>query len=99
MSASVRSPSLIDEPVELSPYDPAWPRWFQQDAVQLRDCLEGEVVGIEHFGSTSVEGMLAKPIIDILVAPVHWPPHSGVFDRLESLGYDYFGEAGVTGRS
>ncbi len=98
MSASVCLPSAIDEPIELSPYDPVWSRWFRNDAHQLRDCLGPEVAGIEHFGSTSVEGMLAKPIIDILVAPARWPPQGAVLDRLESVGYEYFGEAGITGR-
>jgi len=55
--------------VEIVPYDPAWPGLFIIEAARLWDVLDPELVlGIEHFGSTAVPGLAAKPIVDILIA-------------------------------
>jgi len=58
----------MDE-VEIVNYDPRWPVLFDQEAEQLRAALDPSLmVGLEHFGSTAVPGLSAKPIIDILIA-------------------------------
>ena len=55
--------------VQLLPYDPAWPAQYAAEAARVLAVLPPAlVVGIEHFGSTAIPGMLAKPVIDILVA-------------------------------
>ena len=56
--------------VEVVPYDPAWPLLFEAEAKLLTRMLEREMVRIHHIGSTSVPGLPAKPIIDML-AEVH----------------------------
>jgi len=88
----------VDEPVEFADYDPRWPGWFQADAAEITRALGARLRGLEHFGSTSVPGLAAKPIIDILVAPVAWPLDAQDREALEGLGYEYLGEAGVPGR-
>src|SRR3984885_13412236 len=58
----------MDE-VEIINYDPRWPILFDQEAKRLRATLDPSlIVGLEHFGSTAVPGLSAKPIIDILIA-------------------------------
>lgn len=58
----------LHERVEIVPYDPAWPALFAEEAARLRAQLPAELIGrIEHFGSTAVPGLAAKPIIDMLV--------------------------------
>jgi GrpB-like predicted nucleotidyltransferase (UPF0157 family) len=58
----------MDE-VEIVEYDPRWPGLFDEEAKRLRAALDPSlIVGLEHFGSTSIPGLSAKPIIDILVA-------------------------------
>ena len=58
----------MDE-VEIVDYDPRWPSLFEQEAKRLRSVLDPSlIVGLEHFGSTSILGLSAKPIIDILIA-------------------------------
>jgi len=52
--------------VRVVPYDPAWPRQFLEEAERLRAVFGRELVDIHHIGSTSVPGLAAKPIIDIL---------------------------------
>lgn len=47
-------------------YNPNWPQAFEQEATLLRQALAGVLVEVHHIGSTSVPGLAAKPIIDIL---------------------------------
>ncbi|MDQ8729451.1 GrpB family protein [Bradyrhizobium sp. LHD-71] len=55
--------------IEIVAYDPNWPALFEHEATRLRAALNGEpITGLEHFGSTAIAGLAAKPIIDILIA-------------------------------
>ncbi|HBT96047.1 MAG TPA: hypothetical protein DEB24_08270 [Coriobacteriia bacterium] len=54
-------------PIRLEKYNPAWVEWYEAEAAALLDLLGDKVVGIEHIGSTSVRGLTAKPIVDILL--------------------------------
>jgi GrpB-like predicted nucleotidyltransferase (UPF0157 family) len=57
-----------EEPVELAEYDPAWPALFRAEAEHLRRILPARLIGrIEHFGSTAVPGLAAKPVVDVIV--------------------------------
>ncbi|XXX78330.1 GrpB family protein [Sorangium sp. So ce134] len=98
MSCQGRSSDDIDEPIKVVDYDPSWPAWYAADAEELSCALGAKLREVQHFGSTSVPGMAAKPIIDILVAPVAWPLAARDRRALEALGYDHLGEAGVAGR-
>ncbi|MGQ9632210.1 MAG: GrpB family protein [bacterium] len=63
-----------DDAVELMPYDPSWPRQFDEIDRWLRDNLGPEVaLRVEHYGSTAIPGMPAKPIIDVLVEIPSFP--------------------------
>ena len=57
-------PSFTDAPVEIVPYDPAWPERFAAERRRLAGMLPG--AEIEHFGSTAVPGLAAKPVVDII---------------------------------
>jgi GrpB-like predicted nucleotidyltransferase (UPF0157 family) len=59
---------LVAEAIAVVDYDPRWPASFAAERDRLRACLPGELLGrIEHFGSTAVPGLAAKPIIDLLI--------------------------------
>jgi GrpB-like predicted nucleotidyltransferase (UPF0157 family) len=88
----------VDEPIHLEPHSASWAGWFAGDADELKAALGPQLQGIEHFGSTAVPGMLAKPVIDILVAPASWPPSAGFLSSVGQLGYEHLGEAGIPGR-
>lgn len=78
-------------------YDERWPALFELERAQLATSLDGLVRGIAHYGSTSVPGLPAKPILDILVGVrdiEHW---QDCHDPLVALGYDYAEHAGVPG--
>jgi GrpB-like predicted nucleotidyltransferase (UPF0157 family) len=66
--AWVEVPSKVDGPVQLAEYDPRWPERYEQEAAAIRRALGDRVVRLEHIGSTSVPGLAAKPIIDIVLA-------------------------------
>jgi len=82
----------LDEHVEIAPYDPKWPELFRRERDHLRGCLPTELLGrIEHFGSTAVPGLAAKPIVDILVEVTDIEAaRERIVPILESQGYDYF---------
>jgi len=82
----------VQEDVAIVPYDPQWPVLFREEENRLRSCLPSELIGrIEHFGSTAVPGLSAKPIVDMLVEVTSLGEvKQRVVPILESKGYDYF---------
>jgi GrpB-like predicted nucleotidyltransferase (UPF0157 family) len=58
----------LNSTIHLAPYDPLWPSEFTQIASRIRAALGGKVLLLEHVGSTSVPGLSAKPIIDVVLA-------------------------------
>jgi GrpB-like predicted nucleotidyltransferase (UPF0157 family) len=82
---------LTNEKIAIVPYDPAWPRMFAEEAAHLRACLPPDLIRrIEHFGSTAVPGLAAKPIIDMLVEVVSLDEtRRRIVPLLETQGYDY----------
>src|SRR5262249_16738771 len=67
-SLQQRIQRVVREDVALVPYDPRWPELFREEKDHLLSCLPKDLIRrIEHFGSTAVPGLTAKPIIDILV--------------------------------
>jgi GrpB-like predicted nucleotidyltransferase (UPF0157 family) len=84
----------LDEPVELADPTDEWVVWFGDERARLQTVLGPEAV-IEHFGSTAVPHLLAKPIVDILVAVPLDRSLDDASDKLVALGYECLGEAGV----
>ena len=84
--------------VQVVPYDPSWPSRYRQEAALLREALGDCLVEIHHIGSTSVPGLWAKPIIDILPVVTAVEEADRRRAALETLGYEYLGEFGIPGR-
>ena len=80
--------------VEIVNYDPRWPGMFDQEAQRLRAILDPALIlGLEHFGSTAISGLSAKPIIDILIAVRSLTEARASFvDPLRKLDYVYWAE-------
>ena len=78
---------LRDGTLRLMPYRPEWPELYKQEAARIERFVPSDLdIQIHHIGSTSVEGLAAKPILDIaLVAKKEDEPR--VADTLEALGY------------
>jgi len=59
---------VIQEDVAVVPYDPQWPEMFHREKEHLLSCLSTDLIRrVEHFGSTAVPGLAAKPVVDILI--------------------------------
>jgi GrpB-like predicted nucleotidyltransferase (UPF0157 family) len=78
-------------------YDPIWAAEFASEQARLSAALGANARGIEHYGSTSVPGLRAKPILDILVGVSPLSAWENCHDPLLGLGYDYATHAGVPG--
>ena len=83
----------MDE-VELVGYDPLWPAIYAAEVARVLGVLPaGLVVGAEHFGSTAVPGMAAKPVIDILIAVRSLAAaRAEAVGPLEGLGYAFWAD-------
>ncbi len=79
------------EPVLIAGYDVSWPEKFETERVLLQELISPWVVGgIHHVGSTSVPGLAAKPVIDILVGVESLDRSRPCIDKVASLGYLYW---------
>ena len=80
------------ETIAIMPYDPQWPGRFESEARRLRSSLPPSLVNrIEHFGSTAVPGLAAKPVVDMLVEVSSLEmTRQLAAPLLEAEGYDYF---------
>ena len=78
--------------IEVRDYDPRWPVLFDEECERLRGVF-GSTVTIEHMGSTSVPGLAAKPIIDLLVGVQSLTEAKSIYMRpLLAQGYTYISE-------
>jgi GrpB-like predicted nucleotidyltransferase (UPF0157 family) len=79
-------------------YSPAWPVAFNQEAERLKSLLADELITVHHIGSTSIPGLAAKPIIDLLPLVHTIETLDGLTPMLEHAGYQAWGEYGLAGR-
>jgi GrpB-like predicted nucleotidyltransferase (UPF0157 family) len=84
--------------VRLSAYDPEWPRMFELEKLRLQNALGGQILDIQHVGSTAVPGCTAKPILDILIAVESFEAAFACVPLIEGLGYEFRGELGIPRR-
>lgn len=82
--------------VEILPYNPDWPRWYIQILNFLRRGLPD--AQIEHVGSTSVPGLVAKPVIDIDIVAKDQQQSDLYSAALLGLGYRHLGDLGISDR-
>lgn len=85
---------LLDK-VEVVPYDVNWPVMFEEEKQFLLVTFPSNLIGrVEHFGSTSVPGLAAKPVIDMLIEVSSLErARTEIAPVLEGMGYDYFWRA------
>lgn len=89
----------MDE-IKLVPYDPTWPMQYAAEIARVLAALPGDlIIAVEHFGSTAISGLPAKPIIDILIAARSVGEARAVaVGRLDSLGYAFWPDNPKTDR-
>jgi len=75
------------ETVVVADYDPRWPSWFADLRAEIVGALGERALRVEHTGSTSVPGLPAKPVIDILLAVSDTADEAGYVPALEAAGF------------
>lgn len=84
--------------IEVVPYDPIWVKLFEEEAARISEAIPEGLIAVHHIGSTSVPGLAAKPIIDILLEVSNLTLLDGFDSNMESIGYTVKGEFGIPGR-
>lgn len=84
--------------VVVTPHNGQWPLMFKEEAVKLRAIFGQEVVEIHHIGSTSIQGLKAKPVIDIMPVVKNIREVDSYNRSMERMGYEAKGEYGIAGR-
>ena len=79
-------------------YNPLWINKYEEESLLIKDILADNCIAIYHIGSTSVEGLAAKPIIDIMVAVRSLEKVDDTAGDFSKIGYEYLGEFGMAGR-
>lgn len=77
----------LDGPIRLVPYDPEWPATYEKLESIVRDALGDKVLLLEQVGSTSVPGLSAKPVIDLVVAVADAADEASYVPALEAHGF------------
>lgn len=80
------------------PYDRTWKSDFEEIKTEIENVVGDFIIGIEHVGSTSVEGMSAKPCIDLDVIIKDYSVFDTVVSKLELIGYIHEGDLGIKDR-
>jgi GrpB-like predicted nucleotidyltransferase (UPF0157 family) len=86
-AVTIGEPSPHSGPIALVAYDDRWPDMFRTEAERVLDVLGERAMRIDHVGSTSVPGLAAKPIIDMLLAVADSADERGYVRRLQGAGY------------
>jgi GrpB-like predicted nucleotidyltransferase (UPF0157 family) len=86
-AAHVGPMRVHNAPIELMDYNAQWPVLFIREANRVRATLGDRVLMLEHVGSTSVPGLAAKPIIDMILAVADSADESAYVPAMESAGY------------
>jgi GrpB-like predicted nucleotidyltransferase (UPF0157 family) len=73
--------------IQLVEYDPEWPRLYEREAERIGHALGPKMLRIEHVGSTSVPGLAAKPLIDIVLVVADTTDEDAYVPPLEAAGY------------
>ena len=84
--------------VRLLPHDPQWAEQAGREAARLIEATGPVIAAVEHIGSTSIPGIVAKPIVDLLAVATDLASLDGARPKIEALGYAWHGEYGLEGR-
>jgi GrpB-like predicted nucleotidyltransferase (UPF0157 family) len=81
-------PYYLNQPIRIADYDQHWPLLYEQEEIRLQATLSPVLLSIEHIGSTSVSGLAAKPIIDMLAGVGNLEDIAEHVPALDLLGYE-----------
>lgn len=88
----------MSQHITVTEYNPLWVKKYEEESLLIKDILVGNCIAIYHIGSTSVKGLAAKPIIDIMVVVKNLEKVDDAAKDFSKIGYEYLGEFGMSGR-
>ena len=91
-------PGLERGTVELVPHDPGWKRDYAAEVERLEALVAERVIAFEHVGSTAIEGLAAKPVVDMLAVVDDLAAATDPVPVLEDHGYEHRPNDDVSGR-
>lgn len=86
-AATIGEPERLAGLIELVVYDPTWPWQYEREAQHVRTTLGERALRVEHVGSTSIPGLAAKPIIDMLLVVADSSAEASYVPSMEQEGY------------
>jgi GrpB-like predicted nucleotidyltransferase (UPF0157 family) len=86
-AATIGEPERLSGGVDLHPYDDNWPRHYEAEARRVVRVLGDRALRLEHVGSTSVPGLIAKPVIDMLLVVADSSDEACYVPEMEQAGY------------
>lgn len=84
--------------IEVVPYNPEWKKEFEKIKAMINNYIGDLILAIEHVGSTSIDGLAAKPIIDLDVVIESFNVLPTIIERLAKVGFEHEGNLGIEGR-
>jgi GrpB-like predicted nucleotidyltransferase (UPF0157 family) len=84
---TIGEPTVLNGPIALAESNPEWPEQFLREAQRIQAALGQRALRIEHVGSTSVPGLAAKPVIDILLVVANSADEPSYGPALEAAGF------------
>jgi len=84
---TIGEPTVHNDRIRLTEYDPRWPAMFERERARVVQALGDRAIRIEHVGSTSVPGLVAKPVIDIVLEVGDSTNEPAYLPALEAAGY------------
>ncbi len=88
----------MSQHITVTDYNPLWTKKFEEESILIKNIIADNCIAIYHIGSTSVTGLAAKPIIDIMVVVKSLEKVDDVAEDFLKIGYEYLGEFGIAGR-
>ena len=93
-----RSLGTQDRHIEIVAHRPEWPEVFACEAAAILEACRPRLLAVHHIGSTSVPGLAAKPVLDMMPVAADPDDAGRAVPKLTALGYRYRGENGIPGR-
>ncbi|MCE7744176.1 MAG: GrpB family protein [Candidatus Heimdallarchaeota archaeon] len=82
----------MSEKVRIVVYNPNWPEIYKLEKEKIKEKIDEYIASIDHIGSTAIEGLVAKPIVDILIGLNSLDDAQFCIPKLEELNYEYVPE-------
>ncbi|GLB61812.1 MULTISPECIES: GrpB family protein [Bacillaceae] len=79
----------MDKEITIEEWHPNWSKQYENEKFKLKEILSEKVISIEHIGSTSIEGLVAKPILDIAIGVNDLEVVNEFIEPLKQIGYEF----------